>query len=691
MSLHHSLSNPVLTFYSPLCVEEMDISDKNFKPCPCGYQICQFCYNNIRQNPELNGRCPACRRLYDDESVEYKSISTEEYRSQQAKREKREREKKQKEKEKKENEMANKKHLAGLRVVQKNLVYVTGLNPPCSADDLHSVLRSDKYFGQYGKISKIVINRKTPGPGGNSGNNPGGQLGAIPNLPASAMASSASHLNSGLVVYVTFVKKEDALKCINELDGSLCDGRVLRAAHGTTKYCSSYLRGHPCPNPNCMFLHEPGEEADSYTRKDLSTQQGIKMGMMGMGSSKHQQNLTLHGQSGHTSQNESGDEYDQHTVSGGNSDEEGEGSESNLLHNQQAAAAAVAAAAATTGVIGATSAPGPVLPASAHWAKGSNSASVSPAVNNNAALANVAAFPTLGEIFKEQKNQQTKDSKQTKAKNANKSSILLPDDIDIDDDSAIQFIEDTTRHLKNLSEKKEKLAVHFKKLSTGGSSIPLFSFNKSVEYTNNTKLEEEKLIARQVIERFILRPIKNYHLAYQNHPISQQQILLQQAQLQQQQQQQQVQAQQAQLTPSIQAAQLQQLQLEQQKRALEGQQQGGNTPNSGNINVNEEPHQYHQHLLLQQLQQQQAQQQQQQLQQLQFQQAQAQQFQQQGQAQVNILKMNERSSNATPPPPGLFAGGMKQAQGPPQPQVSNSAGNQSSSSQLLTQLMSGKK
>ena len=63
------------------------------------------------------------------------------------------------------------------------------------------------------------------------------------------------------------------------IDGSLCDGRVLRAAHGTTKYCSSYLRGQPCPNPNCMFLHEPGEEADSYTRKDLSTQQGIKMGM----------------------------------------------------------------------------------------------------------------------------------------------------------------------------------------------------------------------------------------------------------------------------------------------------------------------------------------------------------------------------------------------------------------------------
>ena len=24
---------------SPLCVEEFDLSDKNFKPCPCGYQV----------------------------------------------------------------------------------------------------------------------------------------------------------------------------------------------------------------------------------------------------------------------------------------------------------------------------------------------------------------------------------------------------------------------------------------------------------------------------------------------------------------------------------------------------------------------------------------------------------------------------------------------------------------------------
>src|SRR5947209_1168992 len=28
-----------LLVQSPLCVEEFDLSDKNFKPCPCGYQV----------------------------------------------------------------------------------------------------------------------------------------------------------------------------------------------------------------------------------------------------------------------------------------------------------------------------------------------------------------------------------------------------------------------------------------------------------------------------------------------------------------------------------------------------------------------------------------------------------------------------------------------------------------------------
>ena len=40
------------------------MTDKNFRPCKCGYQICLFCYNKIKDNH--NGACPACRTPYDD-------------------------------------------------------------------------------------------------------------------------------------------------------------------------------------------------------------------------------------------------------------------------------------------------------------------------------------------------------------------------------------------------------------------------------------------------------------------------------------------------------------------------------------------------------------------------------------------------------------------------------------------------
>lgn len=41
---------------------------------PC--QICQFCYNNIKTT--MNGLCPACRRPYDDSTIEFKNITPEE-------------------------------------------------------------------------------------------------------------------------------------------------------------------------------------------------------------------------------------------------------------------------------------------------------------------------------------------------------------------------------------------------------------------------------------------------------------------------------------------------------------------------------------------------------------------------------------------------------------------------------------
>ncbi|KAG9125831.1 transcriptional repressor general negative regulator of transcription subunit 4 [Ceratobasidium sp. 392] len=102
----------------PLCLEEMDLSDLHFKPCPCGYQICNFCWHHIKEN--LNGRCPACRREYTEQPAEFKSVTAEEQKRLNAQKRKRD-------KERKELEALNRRHFANVRIVQRNLVYVTGL------------------------------------------------------------------------------------------------------------------------------------------------------------------------------------------------------------------------------------------------------------------------------------------------------------------------------------------------------------------------------------------------------------------------------------------------------------------------------------------------------------------------------------------------------------------------------------
>ena len=64
-------------------------------------------------------------------------------------------ERRQKEMQKKQKLTENRRHLADVRVVQKNLVFVVGLSPRL-AD--HEVLKKNEYFGRFGKIQKIVIN-----------------------------------------------------------------------------------------------------------------------------------------------------------------------------------------------------------------------------------------------------------------------------------------------------------------------------------------------------------------------------------------------------------------------------------------------------------------------------------------------------------------------------------------------------
>ncbi|TEB35932.1 hypothetical protein FA13DRAFT_1810578 [Coprinellus micaceus] len=221
----------------PLCLEEMDISDLNFKPCVCGYQICRFCWHHIKEN--LNKRCPACRRVYTDEGVEFKPVATQDHKrlTQQ---------KKQRDREKKELETLGRKHLANVRVVQRNVVYVVGIGPRFAKEELIPTLRSNEYFGQYGKISKILLVKRTA-PGG------GGPV---------------------VGLYITYTRREDAARAISAVDGAASPGGgrdIMRASYGTTKYCMAFLRNQTCNDHNCMNLHEWGDEKDCFTKEDLTT------------------------------------------------------------------------------------------------------------------------------------------------------------------------------------------------------------------------------------------------------------------------------------------------------------------------------------------------------------------------------------------------------------------------------------
>lgn len=219
----------------PLCMELLELDDMNFYPCSCGYQICRFCWNKIRM--EGNGNCPACRSPYDENPADFKPMTAEDLAKIKA-------EKRMKDQAKKQRISENRKHLANVRVVQRNLVFVVGLSPRLADPE---ILKKSEYFGKFGKIHKVVINHST---------------------------SYAGNQNQGpsASAYVTYLKSEDALRAIHAVNNIFIDGRTLKASLGTTKYCSHFMKNQSCPKHDCMYLHELGDGAASFTKEEM--QQG---------------------------------------------------------------------------------------------------------------------------------------------------------------------------------------------------------------------------------------------------------------------------------------------------------------------------------------------------------------------------------------------------------------------------------
>ena len=59
----------------PLCLEPMDETDQTFFPCPCGYQLCLYCFNRVK---DKNDKCPACRTKYNPDAYTYGTCNLDE-------------------------------------------------------------------------------------------------------------------------------------------------------------------------------------------------------------------------------------------------------------------------------------------------------------------------------------------------------------------------------------------------------------------------------------------------------------------------------------------------------------------------------------------------------------------------------------------------------------------------------------
>merc|ERR1719456_322898 len=208
-------------FACPLCMDTLDDTDAGLFPCPCGYQICLWCVHHIRE--QMNGKCPACRADYKEENFRHDPARAEEVKAAKAKAEqaRKEAERRAKKEEKDARNPKNKKEAEKkaaqearererqkreqVRVVQRNLVCVIGLAPTLAKPE---ILRKHEYFGQYGKLKKVVVSRPS-------------KVAQGTNKPC-------------YTAYLSYEKSEEAADAIAAVDGFEVEGLKLSATYGTT-------------------------------------------------------------------------------------------------------------------------------------------------------------------------------------------------------------------------------------------------------------------------------------------------------------------------------------------------------------------------------------------------------------------------------------------------------------------------
>jgi len=122
-----------------------------------------------------------------------------------------------------------------VRIIKRNLVYVINIDPQIADKE---ILSSRQYFGQYGKITKLLVNLNKAY---NANNSP------------SELSYSA---------YINYSSNYEAALAILSVDSYMLYGKVIKAAFGTTKYCLYYIKRQYCPIRDCVYMHSVIDNSD---------------------------------------------------------------------------------------------------------------------------------------------------------------------------------------------------------------------------------------------------------------------------------------------------------------------------------------------------------------------------------------------------------------------------------------------
>ena len=127
------------------------------------------------------------------------------------------------------------------RIISKNLVYIIGLSESIADKN---ILIKYEYLGQYGKILKIIINKKK-------------------------VYNKNIKYGPTYSAYITYNDPKEASIAILSIDKIIVDNYLIRASFGTTKYCQYYLEKNKCINKNCVYMHKKANPEDIIKKEDL--------------------------------------------------------------------------------------------------------------------------------------------------------------------------------------------------------------------------------------------------------------------------------------------------------------------------------------------------------------------------------------------------------------------------------------